>query len=233
MSFAVISSSPVPASANTRRAVRDAVAQRIADPAVTRLIVEPGADPADSDTEPGDTGTARTHPDAHLAQVIAALMLTERLDVEVAYVAEEPTAATRAYGLPHGSGARELAERGHAVAVPLIRDDAATVLVGLARHLGAEGAELHGETYVDSHRLFTGEVRGIRIEPTPGEPGLRARLEGGALAALTGRRSWHRGRAVQTGGPNIVVEREGIASDRAVKRSTYYRHHVDLKLVLP
>ncbi|MGC4934695.1 hypothetical protein ACLQ3C_13560 [Gordonia sp. DT30] len=226
MSFEVISSSLVPTSGNTRRAVRDAVAQRIADPAVTRLIVEPGADP-------GGTDVGNANPDAHLAQVIGALMLTERLDVEVAYVAAQPTAATRAYGLPHGSGARELAERGRAVDVPLIRDDAATVLVGVARHLGADGAQLHGESYVDDHRLFTGEVRGIRIEPTPQEPGLRTRLEGGMVAALAGRRSWHRGRAVQTGGPNIVVEREGIASDRAVKRSTYYRHHVDLKLVLP
>ena len=35
------------------------------------------------------------------------------------------------------------------------------------------------------------------------------------------------------GGTNIVVEREGALTDRVVKRSTYYRHHVDLKLVLP
>ncbi|WP_338836664.1 hypothetical protein [Gordonia polyisoprenivorans] len=227
MSFAVITSSQVSASTTSRRAIRDAVAQRVADPAVTRLIVEPAAEPTGAD------GGSSTHPDAHLAQVIAALMLSERLDVEVAYVADRPTAATRVYGLPHGSAARDLAEHGDAVALPLIRDDAATVLVGEARHLGAEGAQLHGESYVDSVRLFTGEVRGIRIEPTSQEPGLRARLETGTLGRWTRRGRWHDGRAIQTGGTNIVVEREGVLTDRVVKRSTYYRHHVDLNLVCP
>ncbi len=203
------------------------MAQRIADPAVTRLIVEPAAGSTSADKG------SQTHPDAHLAQVIAALMLSERLDVEVAYVADRPTAATSAYGLPHGSAARDLAEHGDAVSLPLIRDDAATVLVGVARHLGAEGAQLHGESYVDSVRLFTGEVRGIRIEPTPHEPGLRARLETNALGRWTRRGRWHDGRAIQTGGTNIVVEREAVLTDRVVKRSTYYRHHVDLKLVCP
>ena len=227
MSFAVITSSQVSASGLSRRAIRDAVAHRIADPAVTRLIVEPAAESTSA-----DRGSS-THPDAHLAQVIAALMLSERLDVEVAYVADRPTAATRTYGLPHGSAARDLAEHGDAVSLPLIRDDAATVLVGVARHLGAEGAPLHGESYVDSVRLFTGEVRGIRIEPTPHEPGLRARLETGALGRWTRRGRWHDGRAIQTGGTNIVVEREDVLTDRVVKRSTYYRHHVDLNLVCP
>lgn len=227
MSFAVITSSQVSVSGLSRRAIRDAVAHRIADPAVTRLIVEPAAESTSA-----DRGSS-THPDAHLAQVIAALMLSERLDVEVAYVADRPTAATRTYGLPHGSAARDLAEHGDAVALPLIRDDAATVLVGVARHLGAEGSPLHGESYVDSVRLFTGEVRGIRIEPTPHEPGLRARLETGALGRWTRRGRWHDGRAIQTGGTNIVVEREGVLTDRVVKRSTYYRHHVDLNLVCP
>lgn len=220
MSFAVITP-PVSSAPNPHRAIRDAVAERLAQASVTRLIVEPGTDQAAA-----DTGS-----DAHLAQVIAALMLTERLDVEVAYVAEEPTPATLAYGLPHGAPARELARHGTAEVLPLIRDDAATVLVGVARHLGADGAKLHGESYVDDHRLFTGDVRGIRIEPTPQEPGVRARLERSGLASWAGRGRWYSGRAVQTGGTNIVVEREGVLTDRVVKRSTYYRHHVDLKLV--
>jgi hypothetical protein len=38
---------------------------------------------------------------------------------------------------------------------------------------------------------------------------------------------------VQTGGIDLVVEREGALTPRVVKRSTYYRHHLDWKLVRP
>ncbi|MFT4044847.1 MAG: hypothetical protein QM673_16925 [Gordonia sp. (in: high G+C Gram-positive bacteria)] len=194
-----------------RAAIRDALDR--ANPA-TRLIVEPGV------------GTR--NPDALLAAVIASLMVGDRLDVEIAYLAPTPTHATRAFGLPHGSDARDLATGGHARAVPLIRDDAATVLVGVARHLGAADARLHGECYVDDARLFRGDARGIRIEPTAHAPGLRARVE---RTILPGR--WYEGRAAQTGGTNLVVEREGIVTQRPVKRSTFYRHHIDLLLVCP
>ncbi|NED63433.1 hypothetical protein G3I15_21110, partial [Streptomyces sp. SID10244] len=145
----------------------------------------------------------------------------------IAYVAPSPTRATAVYGLPHGVGATALAERGRAQAVPLIRDDAATVLVGRARHLGADDAKLHGETYVDNERLFTGEVLGVEIEPLRDAPGLRARR---VRPLVKGR--WHLGRAAQTGGTNIVVEREGTITPRVLKRSTFYRHHVDMNLVL-
>ncbi|MEP9394775.1 hypothetical protein ABLE92_22870 [Gordonia sp. VNQ95] len=229
MSFALITSVQAPSVGTSRRALRDAVSARIAEPGVSRLIVEPDAD------GPGDASAAdaAAASDRYLAQVIAALMLIERLDVEVAYVAARPTPATRVYGLPHGDAARDLARTGRARDLPLIRDDAATVLVGVARHLGADGGPLHGESYADDHRLFRGEVPGIRIEPTPGEPGLRARLEPSGIRRVLGRQRWYPGRAVQTGGTNIVVEREGELTERVVKRSTYYRHHVDLKLVLP
>ncbi|MEE4025124.1 hypothetical protein V1Y59_18720 [Gordonia sp. PKS22-38] len=198
---------------NQKQAVRAAVTGFLADEQPSRLVVV-GADAAGAD--------------AFLAQVLAVLMLTERLDVEVGYVAPAATRATRVHGLPHGREAAELAEQGSARAVPLIRDDAATVLVGRARHLGGDGAKLHGETYVDNTRLFTGEVRGVEIEPLAHAPGLRARLirplrPGG----------WHEGRAAQTGGTNIVVEREGVLTTRTLKRSTFYRHHVDMNLVCP
>ncbi|MFT4127508.1 MAG: hypothetical protein QM662_14920 [Gordonia sp. (in: high G+C Gram-positive bacteria)] len=212
MSFTLITSADLPESGNLRRAIRDEVAARIADPHVTRLIVDPGAG---------------TNTDRHLAQVIAAVMVAERLDIEVAYVAPQPTAATAIYGLPHADQARELAEHGAAVEVPLIRDDTATVLVGTARHLGEGGAKLHGESYVDNERLFTGEVRAIRIEPTRTLPGVRARLDRPGLR----RNRWYAGRAVQTGGTNLVVERDGVLAERVVKRSTFYRHHRDLRLV--
>nr|WP_156150462.1 hypothetical protein [Gordonia sihwensis] len=166
-------------------------------------------------------------PDAFLARVVAALMKLERLDVEVAYVAPHATAATGNYGLPHGDAAMRLAETGTAQQLPLIRDDAATVLVGRARHLGAAGEKLHGECIADSATIFDGTVRAVEIEPLTVEPGVRGRR----ARALPG--GWKSGRAVQTGGTNLVVEREGELTDRVVKRSTFYRHHIDWRLVRP
>lgn len=194
-------------------ALSRAVTGALADPAVTRLVVAPPA------------GTA--HPDAFLSEVAGILMRHERLDVEIAYVAPVATAATRAYGLPHGRSARALADNGAAQELPLIRDDAATVLVGCARHLGSDGEKLHGETYVDSERLLNGDVRGVVIEPLTEGPGVRARVQRLLV------RGWLSGRAVQTGGTNLVVEREGVLTPRVVKRSTFYRHHIDWKLVRP
>ncbi|GAA3954837.1 hypothetical protein [Gordonia caeni] len=194
-------------------ALSRAVTAALADPAITRLIVVPPAGGA--------------HPDVALSNVAGVLMRHERLDVEIAYVAPVATPATRAYGLPHGAAARDLADHGAAQEIPLIRDDAATVLVGSARHLGTDGAKLHGETYVDSERLMDGDVRGVLIEPLTEAPGVRARVQrlrpGG----------WLSGRAVQTGGTNLVVEREGVLTPRVVKRSTFYRHHIDWRLVRP
>ena len=204
--------SPPPPGAEAA-ALSRAVAAAIADPGVSRLIVTPPADSAAADL--------------FLSQVVGVLMRHERLDVEVAYAAPAATRATSRYGLPHGPAAEQLATTGRARAVPLIRDDAATVLLGRARQLGEGGAKLHGETYVDNTRLFLGETRGIIVEPLPEAPGVRARLDHPL------RRRWHTGRAAQTGGTNLVVEREGVLTDRTVKRSTFYRHHIDLLLVLP
>ncbi|WP_419717189.1 hypothetical protein [Gordonia malaquae] len=190
------------------------VADAVTDPDLTRLIVSPPA-----------AAESGVDPDVFLSQVVAALMKNDRLDVEIAYIAPHSTRATKVYGLKHGARAIALAESGVARTLPLIRDDAATVLVGRARHLGAEGARLHGETYVDSHRLFDGETTAVEIEPTVDEPGVRGRV----ARRLPG--GWHAGRAVQTGGTNVVVEREGVLTERVVKRSTFYRHHIDWKLV--
>ncbi|MBD0863442.1 hypothetical protein IA539_19900 [Gordonia sp. zg691] len=207
--------------ADDKKAIRSAVADAVADPAVSRLVVEPRVNERFAPTVAHEN-------DLFLCHVVASLMVTERLDVEVAYVSAEATPATRRYRLPHGPAARELAEHGTATAVPLIRDDTASVIFGSARHLGAEGAKLHGETYVDNERLFDGEVRSILIEPTLEAPGLRAQVE---RMLLPGK--WFKGRACQTGGTNIVVEREGVVNPRVLKRSTFYRHVTDLLLVRP
>jgi hypothetical protein len=142
--------------------------------------------------------------DADLATVLSRLMRAERLDIEVAHV-------------PGRRGARR-ALNGVASRVPLIRDDTATALVGVAWWLPPEGSPaIRGEAVVDDAVLFDGEIAGVRIEPTAAMPGLRAMVTGG-------RRRWLAGRAVQLGTTGARVVRDGEPGPREVKRSTVYRH---------
>lgn len=201
---------PVIRTTLSRDDLRAAVAKAAAPLDVVRVVVIAGPD----------------RPDAVLAGVVSRLMIAERLDMEVAYVAPTATPSTGVYGLPHGDAAALLALGGTASTLPLIRDDAAVVVVGEAFHRGVDGA-FTGETYVDSERLFLGEAREIRIRPTAHEPGVE-----GALARRF-RTRWVAGRAVQTGGIDIVVERDGVQAPRPVARSTVYRHSDDWKLVRP
>ncbi|MBE7161469.1 MAG: hypothetical protein INR72_09495 [Williamsia herbipolensis] len=194
----------------TRDDLRSSVAKAAAPLDVVRVVVVGGADT----------------PDAILAGVVSRLMIAERLDLEVAYVAPNATPATGVYGLPHGDDAAQLALTGTASTLPLIRDDAAVVIVGEASHRGVDGP-FTGETYVDSERLFSGEANEVRIRPTAHEPGVE-----GAIPRRF-RTKWVAGRAVQTGGIDIVVERDGVRAPRLVHRSTVYRHAEDWNLVRP
>lgn len=166
--------------------------------------------------------------DASLAAVVTRLMRTDRLHVEVAYVPEAATNAAHIYKLGTGSRAASLALTGTASSTPLIRDDAGKAVVGTALLGGTEGGRLEGEAYVDDTRLFHGVVPGVEVVPTPGLPGLRARV--------TGRRwflpaRWVSGRAMQLGSPAAELTRDGVAGDRTVKRSTFYRHDQEWLLV--
>jgi len=141
--------------------------------------------------------------DADLATVLTRLLRADRLDIEVAH-------------LKGRRGARR-AMSGQAKRVPLIRDETGTVIVGAAEWTGSP---LHGEAVVDDAVLFDGEVPGVRIEPTPNMPGLRA-------AVLSGRgrpRRWVAGRAAQLGTTGAQLIRDGVAAPRPVRRSTFYRH---------
>lgn len=167
--------------------------------------------------------------DGAFAAALTRLMRTERLDVELAYVPEERTDATHAYGLRTGSKAATIAVSGVARPLPLIRDDAGIALVGEARIYGSVHAgELVGEAYVDDTRLFSGTVPGMLIVPTPEHPGLRAAVD---KRRWFGGYRWLTGRAVQLGSPAAVLTRDGVRTPRAVKRSTFYRHHEDWLLV--
>lgn len=143
--------------------------------------------------------------EADLAAVLSRLMRKNLLDVEVAHVRHRMTARR--------------ALSGPARRVPLIRDDTGTAVVGAALWLPPEGARtVHGEAVVDDTVLFDGAVAGVRIEPTPQLPGLRARVLGRPG------RGWVTGRAAQLGTTGVRVVRDGVAGTREVKRSTLYRH---------
>ncbi len=145
--------------------------------------------------------------DADLAAVLTRLLRSDRLDVEVGH-ARRPWAARRA-------------RTGEAQRVPLIRDETGTVIVRAAHWLPPEQARtIHGEAVVDDTLLFNGEVTGVRIEPTPTVPGLRA-------SALSGRmrpKGWVAGRAAQLGTDAALLVRDGVPAPRPVRRSTFYRH---------
>ncbi|MCV6999017.1 hypothetical protein [Mycolicibacterium alvei] len=144
--------------------------------------------------------------DAELSAVLTALLRADRLDVEVA-PATGRWSARRALSAP-------------ARRVPLIRDETGTVLVGAAQWHGADGAPLQGEAIVDDCVLFDGEAPGVRVEPTPNMPGLRASV----LSARGRARHWVVGRAAQLGTPGAHVIRDGVPAPRTVRRSTFYRH---------
>ena len=143
--------------------------------------------------------------EADLAAVLSGLMRKNLLDIEVAHVSSWLSARR--------------AVSGAARRTPLIRDDTGTALVGAALWLPPAGqAVIHGEAVVDDTVLFDGEVAGVRIEPSAQMPGLRATVVRGR------RRHWITGRAVQLGTTGACVVRDGVAGDREVRRSTFYRH---------
>lgn len=164
--------------------------------------------------------------DAALAAVLTHLMRTERLHVEIGYVPVDKTYGSRAYQTGTGNAAAKRALGGRAKETPLIRDDTGTVLVGRATITGPGGDKLEGEAYVDDTLLFSGTVKAMHISPTLEMPGVRAAVRKGIR-----KRRWVAGRAAQLGTPGAVVTRDGIANDRVVPRSTFYRHHEPWLLV--
>jgi hypothetical protein len=157
--------------------------------------------------------------DADLATVLTRLLRTERLDVEVGFVSPRRSPATHVYRLPPGRRGARRALRGTAQRVPLIRDDTGHAIAGTAMWRGDNGP-LHGEAVVDDATLFDGDAGWVRIEPIATMPGLRA-----SVVTLRGhRRPWVTGRAAQLGTTGALVSRDGVAADRPVKRSTFYRH---------
>ncbi len=146
--------------------------------------------------------------DADLAAVLTHLLRADRLDVEVGHV-RRPWTARRA-------------RTGQAQRVPLIRDEAGTVIVGAAYWLppDEDARTIHGEAVTDDTLLFDGDVTGVRIEPTPTLPGLRASVLSGHMRP----QRWVTGRAAQLGTDAALVVRDGVRAPKPVRRSTFYRH---------
>lgn len=164
--------------------------------------------------------------DAGLAAVLTHLMRTERLGVEIGYVPVDRTYGSRAYATGTGSAAAKLALEGTPTETPLIRDDTGQVLIGRATIVGEGGEKLEGEAYVDDTRLFTGKISALHVSPTLTMPGLHATVHRGLR-----KKRWVEGRAMQLGTRGGVVTRDGITTDKPVRRSTFYRHHEPWLLV--
>jgi hypothetical protein len=142
-----------------------------------------------------------------LSEVLTRLLRADRLDVEVAHVRRSWQAR----------GARTAQSN----RIPLVRDETGAVITEAAYWLPAEGERtLRGEAVVDDERLFDGDVTGVRVEPMPVMPGLRATVLSGRMRP----KRWLSGRAVQLGTTGAIVVRDGLQAPRPVRRSTIYRH---------
>jgi hypothetical protein len=166
--------------------------------------------------------------DADLAAVLLRLLRTEVVGtVPVGYVpVVASSAVARLWGLPTApTTAADLALRGEPDRVPLVRDDAGGVLVGLGVVRPVDGV-----AYCDDEVVLRG--RAARLEVVPDRAlGLMVRVVRGGLL-------WHRavrqavGRAVQLGCAPTDVWRDGVA-DRTTDRWTWYRHTEDWQLIRP
>ncbi len=163
--------------------------------------------------------------DAALAAVLLRLLRTDLLgSVPVGYVPSAASSAVaRLWGLPVvPSAAASLALRGEPDRVPLVRDDAGGVLVGLG-----VVRPLDGVAYCDDEVVLRG--RASRLEVIPDRAlGLVVRV---VHRGLLGRRArCVAGRAVQLGCTPTGVWRDGVAG-RTTDRWTWYRHTEDWLLV--
>lgn len=164
--------------------------------------------------------------DADLAAVLLRLLRTSLLGaVPVGYVPSSATSAVaRLWGLPVvPAAAASLALCGEPDPVPLVRDDAGGVLVGLG-----VVRPLQGVAYCDDEVVLRGQASRLEVAPDRAL-GLAVRV---VRRGLLGRRAVRQaaGRAVQLGCAPTDVWRDGVA-DRTTDRWTWYRHTQDWQLI--
>ncbi|MCT2586008.1 hypothetical protein [Actinophytocola gossypii] len=183
----------------------------------------PGKSDIDALIKAGTSGDVLVHgSDADLAAVVLRLLRLDRLDVTVGYVpvsASSPVA--RVWGLPADRVGAAL--DGAAGTVPLIRDDAGGVLLGLGVL-----APVHGTVLCDDATPLRGTAERVEVTPDPGA-GLAVTVVRKGL--LRRRSSTVSGRAVQFGGEQPVTPvRDGVRHPRPMNRWTWYRHTDDLRI---
>lgn len=168
--------------------------------------------------------------DADLAAVALRVMRRSLLaTVDLAYAAPDATPVTRRHGLPVGPAAVELARRGAAHPVTLVRDDVGGVLVGM----GELTPIVSGTVYVDERRVLRGAADLIRVTPDEAK-GLAVTVVQRRLAGVFGPRPRTTiGRAVQIGCAPATVRLDGREYPRRMDRWTFYRHTEPLRLVRP
>lgn len=193
--------------------------------------------------------------DAAIAAVVSKLMRIDALWVEVGFIPTGSSAVALSWGLDATfSPAQHLtfALASPAMPTPVIRDDHGVVTLGVAEVTGPEGdsgtAEMIGEVIVDSAVLFEQDKagtsdfnNGVRMVPTPDAPGLAA-----VQRPPLPRKGWFgrtkkprsavsptvlRGRALQAGGVDLNVTRDGVHHPRPLKSVTFYRHLRDGQFV--
>ncbi len=109
-----------------------------------------------------------------------------------------------------------------AVRVPLIRDETGTVIAGAA-HWAAAGRAAHRPRR--GRRRRRAAVRRRRSRCADRADRRRCPDCGpGCMAGRLRRSRWVSGRAVQLGTTGAIVVRDGVATARPARRSTFYRH---------
>lgn len=201
-----------------------------ADIEVCRVPSTPGK--AEVDPRLAELGTRRlivVGKDADLAAVVLRLVRTERVrDVIVGFVPTQTQDSEVAslWRLPTDPGrAFEAAARGEVDPIPLIRDDAGGVLVGLGTI-----SPVRGVVYCDDDTALRGRASRIEVTPDPERgSGLVTRV---VKVGLLGRRGTTlHGRAVQVGCLPSSVVTDGTTHPRPVTKWTWYRHTEDLRAV--
>lgn len=160
--------------------------------------------------------------DADLAAVLLRLLRSDALaSVPVGYAPTPASSAVaRLCGLPATpAAAAQLALHGEPRPMPLVRDDAGGLLVGLG-----VVAPVRGVAYCDDDPVLRGRAARLEVQPDP-QHGLVVRV---LRRGLVGYRVCQAsaGRAVQLGCAPTGVWRDGVAS-RTTDRWTWYRHTED------
>ncbi len=163
--------------------------------------------------------------DADLAAVLLRLLRTDVVGtVPVGYVPSSASSAVaRLWGLPVvPAAAAQVALCGQPDRVPLVRDDAGGVLMGLGVI-----RPVNGVAYCDDELVLRGPANRLEVVPDHAL-GLTVRV---VHRGLLGRRvRFATGRAVQLGCQPTTVWRDGV-THRTADRWTWYRHTEDWSLV--